>query len=197
MDALVLFESCLNGTKTAVPRKPRKDELSSLISNGNIFVYQETTSDIHQWRDGLSWHRVLQPYKLNKFIIYRELVEKAYCDTGMTKAPEIKKGGLVKRVLAVKHNGIQHSLVSYYMEDMENKLPRPSECLQVTLRDGLISDGGGQRTVLERISTPGYQKGKKRKRLTRAAKGNICQYIINNPKCSQTDISAQFHVPKR
>ncbi|KAK8036780.1 Gti1/Pac2 family protein [Apiospora phragmitis] len=190
MDALVLFESCLNGTKTAVRRNPRKDELSSLIRSGNIFVYQDISSDIHRWCDELSWHRVLQPSKRNTFSIYRELVKQA-----MIQAPKIKKGGLVKKVLAVKHNGIKHFLVSYCIEDMENKLPRPSECLQITLRDGLISDGGGQETVLKRISTPSYQKGKKRKRRTSTEKRDICRFVTKNPKYSQMDVSNNFKIP--
>lgn len=187
MDALVLFEGCLLGRLTAVPRKPREDELSGLIQSGNIFVYQDISSEIcRRWLDRRSWQPVLQPYKCNKFFIYRELVEK-----------EIKEGGLVKRSLAVKHNGIKHSLVSYCTEDMEKKLPRPSKDLLSTVRDGLILDGGGQRIVIEPISTPCYKKGKKRNRLTPAAKKEICQYYIDNPMCSQMGISTQFGVPIR
>ena len=190
MDALVLFEGCLNGTKTAVSRSARKDELPDLIRSGNVFVYQDNSSEIHQWRDGLSWHRVLQPYNHNKFTIYRESVEQAGCG-------ETKKGGLVKRVLKVKHRGIQHSLVSYCMEDMENKLPRPFERLRITPRDGLISDGGGKSAVMKRVSTPSYKEPQKREWKTPSEKRSVCQYIEDNPTCRRTDIAAMFGISTR
>ncbi|KAK5681988.1 Global transcription regulator sge1 [Elasticomyces elasticus] len=70
MDALVLFEACLSGILHNVPRRPHDRQRASLIKSGSIFIYEENTSGIKRWTDGLAW----SPSRiLGNFLIYREL----------------------------------------------------------------------------------------------------------------------------
>ncbi|KAI9147920.1 Global transcription regulator sge1 [Paramyrothecium foliicola] len=70
LDALVLFEACLSGTLNHVPRRPHDRERQELIKSGNVFIYEEHSSGIKRWTDGVSW----SPSRiLGNFLIYREL----------------------------------------------------------------------------------------------------------------------------
>ncbi|KEF58081.1 uncharacterized protein A1O9_06004 [Exophiala aquamarina CBS 119918] len=69
-DALVLFEACLQGHLSHVPRRPHDRERSSLIRSGCIFIYEENASGIKRWTDGVTW----SPSRiLGNFLVYREL----------------------------------------------------------------------------------------------------------------------------
>ncbi|KAH7113427.1 Gti1/Pac2 family-domain-containing protein [Dactylonectria macrodidyma] len=75
LDALILFEACLSGQLTHVPRRP----------HGNVFIYEEHASGIKRWTDGILW----SPSRiLGNFLIYREL-EKPF-------SPGKKKRALMK-----------------------------------------------------------------------------------------------------
>lgn len=70
MDALVLFEACLSGRIAHVPRRPHDRERSGLIRSGNVFIYEEHSSGIKRWTDGVPW----SPSRiLGNFLLYREL----------------------------------------------------------------------------------------------------------------------------
>ncbi|KAI1384500.1 Gti1/Pac2 family-domain-containing protein [Hypoxylon trugodes] len=70
MDALILFESCLTGRLFHVPRRPHDRERSNLIVSGNVFIYEEHSSGIKRWTDGVPW----SPSRiLGNFLLYREL----------------------------------------------------------------------------------------------------------------------------
>jgi hypothetical protein len=70
MDALILFEACLRGRIVHVPRRPHDRERSQLIKSGNIFIYEEHSSGIKRWTDGVPW----SPSRiLGNFLLYREL----------------------------------------------------------------------------------------------------------------------------
>jgi hypothetical protein len=74
MDALILFEACLEGRLSHVPRRPHDREREELIKSGNVFIYEEHSSGIKRWTDGYNW----SPSRiLGNFLIYREL-EKAF-----------------------------------------------------------------------------------------------------------------------
>ena len=69
-DALVLFEACLTGQLSHVPRRPHDRERNSLIRSGCIFIYEENASGIKRWTDGVTW----SPSRiLGNFLVYREL----------------------------------------------------------------------------------------------------------------------------
>ena len=69
-DALLVFEACLNGTMAHCFRRPHDRERNSLIVSGNVFVYEEGTSGIKRWTDGIPW----SPSRiLTNFLIYRQL----------------------------------------------------------------------------------------------------------------------------
>ena len=71
-DALILFESCLNGTLHHVPRRPHDRERGSLIKSGSVFIYEENASGIKRWTDGVPW----SPSRiLGNFLVYRELTK--------------------------------------------------------------------------------------------------------------------------
>ena len=70
LDALVLFESTLDGRLNHVPRRPHDRERQDLIKSGSVFIYEEHASGIKRWTDGVSW----SPSRiLGNFLIYREL----------------------------------------------------------------------------------------------------------------------------
>ncbi|KAH9206101.1 Gti1/Pac2 family-domain-containing protein [Leptodontidium sp. 2 PMI_412] len=69
-DALLLFEACLSGTLNHVARRPYDHERVSLIKSGNVFIYEEHSSGIKQWTDGMAW----SPSRIfRNFLVYREL----------------------------------------------------------------------------------------------------------------------------
>ncbi|CAG8981614.1 hypothetical protein HYALB_00009493 [Hymenoscyphus albidus] len=69
-DALLLFEACLSGALNHVARRPHDRERSSLIRSGNVFIYEEHSSGIKRWTDGVPW----SPSRiLGNFLVYREL----------------------------------------------------------------------------------------------------------------------------
>lgn len=69
-DALVLFEACLSGSLNHVARRPHDRERASLIKSGNVFIYEEHSSGIKRWTDGVPW----SPSRiLGNFLVYREL----------------------------------------------------------------------------------------------------------------------------
>ena len=69
-DALLIFEACFNGTLAHCFRRPHDRERSSVIVSGNVFVYEEGTSGIKRWTDGIPW----SPSRiLTNFLIYRQL----------------------------------------------------------------------------------------------------------------------------
>jgi hypothetical protein len=69
-DALLLFEACLSGALNHVARRPHDRERSSLIKSGNVFIYEEHSSGIKRWTDGVPW----SPSRiLGNFLVYREL----------------------------------------------------------------------------------------------------------------------------
>lgn len=69
-DALVLFEACLTGHLSHVPRRPHDRERNQLIRSGSVFIYEENASGIKRWTDGVTW----SPSRiLGNFLVYREL----------------------------------------------------------------------------------------------------------------------------
>lgn len=69
-DALILFEACLGGHLTPVARRPIDRERAGLIKSGNTFIFEEHSSGIKRWTDGIHW----SPSRLlGNFLIYREL----------------------------------------------------------------------------------------------------------------------------
>lgn len=71
-DALVLFEACLSGTLSHVPRRPHDRERAQLIKSGCVFIYEENASGIKRWTDGVPW----SPSRiLGNFLVYRELLK--------------------------------------------------------------------------------------------------------------------------
>ncbi|PLB49446.1 gluconate transport-inducing protein [Aspergillus steynii IBT 23096] len=69
-DALILFEACLTGVLHHVPRRPHDRERAQLVRSGTVFIYEENSSGIKRWTDGVTW----SPSRiLGNFLVYREL----------------------------------------------------------------------------------------------------------------------------
>ncbi|KAL6719646.1 Global transcription regulator sge1 [Lecanora helva] len=69
-DALIIFEACFAGRLAHCFRRPHDRERNQLIVSGNVFVYEEATSGIKRWTDGIPW----SPSRiLTNFLIYRQL----------------------------------------------------------------------------------------------------------------------------
>lgn len=102
-DALVLFEACLSGKFNHCPRRPHDRERAQLIKSGHIFVYEEESSGIKRWTDGVNW----SPSRiLNNFLVYREIIPsnnpgekkralKNKSDNGSNRRSQ--SGGIVKK----------------------------------------------------------------------------------------------------
>lgn len=104
IDALILFEACLQGILTHVPRRPHDRERPDLIKSGFVFVYEEHASGIKRWTDGVSW----SPSRiLSNFLIYREL-DKPFAPgekkraLKKTKKPQV---GVTKTEVTSRTNG--------------------------------------------------------------------------------------------
>lgn len=69
-DALIILEACLAGKLSYVSRRVQSIERTGLIVSQNVFVYEENTSRIKRWTDGLTW----SPSRVvGDFFVYREL----------------------------------------------------------------------------------------------------------------------------
>ena len=69
-DALIIFDACFTGALAHCFRRPHDRERNQLIVSGNVFVYEEATSGIKRWTDGIPW----SPSRiLTNFLIYRKL----------------------------------------------------------------------------------------------------------------------------
>lgn len=69
-DALILFQATISGRLPAVARRPHDRERSDLVRSGAIFVFNEQTSGIKRWTDGIAW----SPSRiLGNFLVYRQL----------------------------------------------------------------------------------------------------------------------------
>lgn len=112
MDALILFEACLSGRLSHVPRRPHDRERASLIKSGHVFIYEEHSSGIKRWTDGVSW----SPSRiLGNFLLYREL-DKPFQPGEKKRAMKRKpEGGVSKPANTPRSNSISYS----------NTLPTP------------------------------------------------------------------------
>lgn len=75
LDGLLLFEAYLSGDLKQVPRRPNDRERARLIRSGSVFIYEEHSSGIKRWTDGIPW----SPSRtLEDFLVYCEL-ERPLC----------------------------------------------------------------------------------------------------------------------
>jgi hypothetical protein len=107
MDALVLFEACLSGRLSHVPRRPHDRERPNLIRSGNVFIYEEHSSGIKRWTDGVPW----SPSRiLGNFLIYREL-DRPFQPGEKKRAmkrPKADGGGVTKPANAPRANSMPY-----------------------------------------------------------------------------------------
>ncbi|KAF5126880.1 hypothetical protein DV495_003122 [Geotrichum candidum] len=69
-DALLLFQATIDGKLPAVSRRPHDRERTELVRSGAVFVFNEQTSGIKRWTDGIAW----SPSRiLGNFLVYRQL----------------------------------------------------------------------------------------------------------------------------
>ena len=70
-DACLLLEAVFMGRIQHIPRRPHERERSSIVTSGNIFIYEESASGVKRWTDGVNW----SPSRiLGNFLIYRETI---------------------------------------------------------------------------------------------------------------------------
>ncbi|TVY33766.1 Global transcription regulator [Lachnellula subtilissima] len=106
-DALLLFEACLSGAMNHVARRPHDRERAGLIQSGNVFIYEEHSSGIKRWTDGVPW----SPSRiLGNFLVYRELErpfppgEKKRAMKRGKKSPGISKAQVPFVASGISHN---------------------------------------------------------------------------------------------
>ncbi|KAI1841790.1 hypothetical protein JX266_012057 [Neoarthrinium moseri] len=106
MDALHLFEGCLLGRLNHVPRRPHDRERSELIVSGNVFIYEEHSSGIKRWTDGVPW----SPSRiLGNFLIYRELDKPFQPGEKKRAMKKAKENGVSKATAPPRSNSIGHA----------------------------------------------------------------------------------------
>jgi hypothetical protein len=86
-DAMVLFEACLQGPLSHVPRYPHYRERSSLIRSGSVFIYNVNVSG-KRWIDGVRWS---PPRCQGNFEVYDEL-DNPFPPNRATKTQQIRPG---------------------------------------------------------------------------------------------------------
>ncbi|TVY49890.1 Global transcription regulator [Lachnellula occidentalis] len=134
-DALLLFEACLSGAMNHVARRPHDRERAGLIQSGNVFIYEEHSSGIKRWTDGVPW----SPSRiLGNFLVYREL-ERPFPPGEKKRA--MKRGkkspGISKAQVPFTSSGIGHntgngytpapSATSYLDSSTSNSLSKETE----------------------------------------------------------------------
>ncbi|KAI1203191.1 Gti1/Pac2 family-domain-containing protein [Nemania serpens] len=103
MDALILFEACLSGHLSHVPRRPHDRERPHLIRSGNVFIYEEHSSGIKRWTDGVPW----SPSRiLGNFLLYRELDKPFQPGEKKRAMKRSKTEGVTKAVSSPRANSI-------------------------------------------------------------------------------------------
>jgi hypothetical protein len=90
-DALLIFQAALSGDLPIVSRRPHDRERNELVVSGSVFVFNEQSSGIKRWTDGIAW----SPSRiLGNFLVYRQL-EKPF--TPGEKKQTNKKGSYVSK----------------------------------------------------------------------------------------------------
>lgn len=88
-DALMVLEACLRGNLKHVARRPHDRERTQVIRSGNVFIYEEKSSGIKRWTDGVTW----SPSRImGNFLVYREL-SAPFPAGEKKKAKKRKRGG--------------------------------------------------------------------------------------------------------
>jgi hypothetical protein len=99
-DGLILFEACLSGELHQIGRRPYARGRETLVKSGSVFIYDENTSGVKRWTDGVAW----SPSRISgNFLIYRELEKPSSpsenrCAT-KRKNPNLSSGVLQSRNL--------------------------------------------------------------------------------------------------
>jgi hypothetical protein len=130
-DALLLFEACLNGTLNHVARRPHDRERPNLIKSGNVFIYEEHSSGIKRWTDGVPW----SPSRiLGNFLVYRELErpfppgEKKRAMKRSKRSPGISKAqDLSGTPGTAMGNNYNASTIPLYLDSPSNSLTKETE----------------------------------------------------------------------
>ncbi|KAF2965774.1 hypothetical protein GQX73_g7802 [Xylaria multiplex] len=103
MDALILFEACLSGPLAHVSRRPHDRERQELIQSGNVFIYEEHSSGIKRWTDGIPW----SPSRiLGNFLLYRELDKPFQPGEKKRAMKRNKDGGVLKSTTNLRTNPV-------------------------------------------------------------------------------------------
>ncbi|KAK9313298.1 Gti1/Pac2 family-domain-containing protein [Lipomyces starkeyi] len=114
-DALILFQACMQGLLHYVSRRPHDRERSELIRSGNIFIFNEGTSGIKRWTDGIAW----SPSRiLGNFLVYRQL-EKPFAPGEKKRAAKRNRR---KKRTSISNTPPQHPGSSIYDPEAERAL---------------------------------------------------------------------------
>lgn len=119
-DALILFQAAISGTKAQVSRRPHDRERVDLIRSGNIFIFNEETSGVKRWTDGVAW----SPSRIKgNFLLYRELES----PLGATdKKKSVKKGSSTSGGRFKRSSSLARSY-PYDRPASQNKSTTPNE----------------------------------------------------------------------
>lgn len=130
-DARVLLTACLLGKLWHMPRPIAKGERESLVKSGAIFVWENLSSGITFWDDGLDWTNEDDEDNLES--VCREV------DSVNPKTP--KEGGLIRKTTKLRYQGTWHNIVAYTKEEnvKQGRLKRISD--QAMLKDIEIYPG--------------------------------------------------------
>ena len=135
-DALLLFEATTRDDPILqnITQRPAYRERDRLIKPGHILVYNERSSGIRRWTDGIHW----TPSRVSgRFLIYHQLSSTAAIERGSSNQDgewgEREPNGcedhsLIKKTFSAERDGTVHHLLSYYTTEYVkmNRLRTPS-----------------------------------------------------------------------
>ncbi|KAH6952437.1 Gti1/Pac2 family-domain-containing protein [Ilyonectria sp. MPI-CAGE-AT-0026] len=152
-DAFILFEACLIGQLHHISRQLHEDERPSLVVSGNVFVYEQHSSGIVRWTDGIRWGA---PEVVNDFHLYRQLVadlEASECAAQQGRGDTTRAldfTDLRKYTISVTVRGILHHLVGYFTLSAA----LAGELLVPTLDPGLCTLSPREELLSQRFIAP-------------------------------------------
>ncbi|KAK9381149.1 Gti1/Pac2 family-domain-containing protein [Kockiozyma suomiensis] len=139
-DALILFQACMQGLLHYVSRRPHDRERAELIRSGNIFIFNEGTSGIKRWTDGIAW----SPSRiLGNFLVYRQL-EKPFAPGEKKRAA--KRNRRKKRADPYQNPGANgDGSANFALDDQQDasasESPRPAKISMPSAVPSAVSAG--------------------------------------------------------
>lgn len=105
----VIIEGCLLGKLNHTARPPREHDFVDLLQHGNVYIFEEHSSGIQRWEDGIRWRHKIT---VREFTIETNPVAK----NAVWKMNPIPHG-IARLTGASTHKNHEHRAVYYFKYD--------------------------------------------------------------------------------